>query len=195
MRDNEKASKEADSECKWYCLRAQTRREHIAAGHLRALDGVAVLCPQIRYRKATRRGKVWFQEAMFPGYLFARFDRLESESMVKYSPGVSGLVHFGTKVPSVPDSFIAELQSHLQEQTAGDANGEVIILTPVVKVGDEVEVASGPLAGESGQVVQVLGARERVMLMIEILGQSQLVDVDLFSLLLPKPSQGGEQPR
>ena len=51
----------------WFCVRCQTKREHIAAGHLRELLGVEVFCPRLRYRKATRRGKIWWMEPMFPG--------------------------------------------------------------------------------------------------------------------------------
>jgi transcriptional antiterminator RfaH len=42
----------------WFCVRTQTKREHIAAGHLREIEGVEVFCPRLRYRKATRRGKI-----------------------------------------------------------------------------------------------------------------------------------------
>ncbi len=56
----------------WYCLRSQPKHEHIAAAHLRLLEGVTVFCPRIRFKRATRQGLVWVTEAMFPGYLFAR---------------------------------------------------------------------------------------------------------------------------
>ncbi len=57
----------------WYCVRSQNKHEHIAAAHLRMLDGVTVFCPRIRFKRTTRRGVVWVTEGMFPGYLFARF--------------------------------------------------------------------------------------------------------------------------
>lgn len=172
----------ADDERFWYCVKAQTRREHIAARHIRELDGVEVLCPQIRYRKATRRGKVWFQEALFPGYFFAKFDRGEHERNVKYAIGVRGLVRFGSQVPPVPDAFMDELVQRMEEQ-----GGEVIELTPKIEVGTEVEVADGPLSGESGPVLKVLPGNDRVLVLIEMLGQKQIVSMDLFSLILPRP--------
>src|SRR5260370_33331325 len=58
----------------WFCLRAQPKREHIAAACLRQTCEVEVFCPRLRFRQLTSRGPVWFIEAMFPGYLFARFD-------------------------------------------------------------------------------------------------------------------------
>ena len=56
-------SSSSPSEPAWYCLKTQTKREAIAAAHLRELEGVEVFCPMLRYRKATRRGKVWWVEA------------------------------------------------------------------------------------------------------------------------------------
>ena len=58
----------------WFCLRAQPKREHIAAACLRQISEVEVFSPRVRFRKHTNRGPVWFVESMFPGYLFARFD-------------------------------------------------------------------------------------------------------------------------
>ena len=39
--------------------------------------------------------------------------------------------------------------------------------------------------GIQGKVVEVLPSSERVKLLVEFLGSSQVVDADLFSLLLP----------
>src|SRR5690606_1020565 len=72
----------------WYCVRCQPKREHIAAERLRALEAVEVFCPRLRYRKATRRGKVWWVEPLFPGYVLARFALAEMERAVTFCQGV-----------------------------------------------------------------------------------------------------------
>src|SRR5690606_14272011 len=76
----------------WYCARTQPKREHIAAQQLRELEGIEVFCPRIRYRKATRRGKVWWIEPLFPGYILVRFIRADMERAVTFGKGVTGLV-------------------------------------------------------------------------------------------------------
>ena len=63
----------------WYCLRTQTKREHLAAASLRQVEGIEVVCPRLRYKKVTRRGKIWWVEPLFPGYLLARFALAEIE--------------------------------------------------------------------------------------------------------------------
>src|SRR5258707_3918560 len=57
----------------WFCLKTQPKREHLAAIMLRRQFSVECFSPRLRFRRMTRRGPVWFVEAMFPGYLFARF--------------------------------------------------------------------------------------------------------------------------
>src|SRR5258708_33348521 len=76
----------------WFCLRAQPKREHIAAACLRQTCEVEVFCPRLRFRKLTSRGPVWFIEAMFPGYLFARFDYANCHRRVLKSPRIDGLL-------------------------------------------------------------------------------------------------------
>lgn len=167
----------------WYCVRTQTKREHLAAKSLGQLEGVESFCPRLRYRKATRRGKVWWIEAMFPGYIFAFFSRYESERAVVHTHGVMKLLKFGNYIPEIPATFVAELCQQMQEQEEGDE--DMLTLEPTVKKGDEVEIAHGALQGFQGEVVEVLPSHERVRLLIEFLGDTQVVEADLFSLLLP----------
>lgn len=174
-------------ELAWYCARTQTKREHIAAEHLRELEGVEVFCPRIRYRKATRRGKIWWMEPLFPGYLLVRFSLAEMERAVTYSQGIRGLVKFGNSSPPVPDSLVESLRDEVRLRAAGaSAVEEVLTVSPVIEVGEEVEIAHGPFQGMRGAVVSVASATERVKILLEFLGQEQPVDVDFFSILLPK---------
>jgi len=57
----------------WFCVRSQPKHEHIAAARLRE-SGLEVFLPRIRFKKHSVRGPVWVTEALFPNYLFARFD-------------------------------------------------------------------------------------------------------------------------
>jgi transcriptional antiterminator RfaH len=167
----------------WFCVRTQTKREHIAAGHLRELEGVEVFCPRLRYRKATRRGKVWWIEPLFPGYVLAKFDIANMERAVTFCQGIRGLVRFGSEVPAVPDEFVESLRQEIRNRSEDD---ELFSVAPVIEAGDEVEIAHGPLQGMRGTIVAVAPAAERVKVLLEFLGRPHAVDVDLFSILLPR---------
>ena len=173
---------------KWYCLRTQIKREHVAAASLREHEGIEVVCPRLRYKKVTRRGKIWWVEPLFPGYVLAKFDLEHQERMVSHANGVSHILKFGADYPFVPEEFMTSLREELESQ---EAENEVISVSPAVAEGDEVEIAEGPLRGLSGEVMEILPAQDRVRIFIEFLGSAQPVEVDLFSLLLPrKPAPG-----
>ena len=174
----------APSQPEWFCVRCQTKREHIAAEHLRAIEGVEVFCPRLRYRKATRRGKIWWVEPLFPGYVLAKFTIAEMERAVTFCQGVRGLVRFGSGVPAVPDSFVEALKQEVRSRSG--TTEEIFTVSPTIELGDEVEIAHGPLQGMRGTVIAVPSATERVKILLEFLGQPQAVDMDLFSILLPR---------
>jgi transcriptional antiterminator RfaH len=91
----------------WYCLRSHPKHEHIAAAHLRLLEGVHVFCPRIRFKRSTRQGIAWVTEAMFPGYLFASFELTEMHRQVRYARGVSAIVRFADRYPAIEERALA----------------------------------------------------------------------------------------
>lgn len=169
----------------WFCLKTPPKREHLAAAGLRQIDGVQVFAPRIRFRRATRRGPVWFAEALFPGYLFAHFFFPELHRRVAYMPGVSSFVRFGKTIATVQDSTIGSLR-----ERAGD--NETIVLDIELKRDDPVEIAAGPFRGLTAVVTQPLPSRERVKVLLEFLGRNLEAEVGVQELL---PSGQAKSPR
>ncbi len=159
----------------WFCLRSQVRHEAGAAARLR-LEGIEVFLPRIRFKRATVRGPVWVTEALFPGYLFARFDWVASQRLVRHAPGVSTIVSFGPHVPSVPAEVIAALRTTIGAQELHEISHEMI-------PGDAVQISGGVLHGLSAVVTQVLPARERVRVLLEFLGQQTSVEVEASAVV------------
>jgi len=163
------------SEEKWYCLRSQPKHEHIAAAHLRQYEDIEVFCPRVKIQRSTRRGLVWFTEALFPNYLFARFERERWQARVRSSPGVSGIVHFGDDVPTIPDRALSDLRSAMEDS-------EMMTVAFTIAEGDDVEIVDGPFRGQTGVVKLLLPARERVKVLLEVLGGVTEVDLRLTSV-------------
>ena len=166
----------------WYCVRTQMKREQIAAEHLRRLIGVEVFSPRLRYRKATTRGRIWWVEPLFPGYVLARFNLDAMKRQVNHCIGVRGLVRFGNTIPVISEVAVESLREEILKRSAIDT----VTTTPTIVVGDEVEVADGPLRGMNGVVLNISPATERVKVLLEFLGESQPIELDLFSLLIPR---------
>lgn len=160
----------------WFCLKTPPKREHLAAAGLRQLPGVRVFAPSLRFRKATRRGPVWFGEALFPGYVFAHFRFPELYRRVSYVPGVSSFVRFGDNVASIEEETMAALR----ERAGDDA---IIVLDESLKPTDPVEIAAGPFQGLTAVVTQLMPARDRVKVLLEFLGRSLEAEVRVQDVL------------
>ncbi|MFA7256293.1 MAG: transcription termination/antitermination NusG family protein [Kiritimatiellales bacterium] len=158
----------------WYCIRTQTKREHIAVGQLKRLEGVEVFCPRIRFRRNTKRGKVWFDEALFPGYLFARFDFNAMVRAVSGTVGVRGLVRFANECAQVPEYVVEMLRNEM--------DGTVIIPESELKAGDSAVMVDGAMRGLQVLIRQVLPGGERVKILMELMGTAVEAEVPMEAL-------------
>jgi transcriptional antiterminator RfaH len=156
----------------WFCLRSQLKHEHIAAAHLRRRGDVDVFVPRIRFKRLTRNGHVWVTEALFPNYLFARFDWHVCLRQICHSPGVSGVVHFGSHWPVIPDEVIDDLRALL-------GTNEIHLVPEEVSPGDPVQIAGGSFHGLHAVVSRVMPGPKRVAVLLEFLGRQTAVELDL----------------
>ena len=162
----------------WFCVRAKPKAEHLAAAHLRQLSGeipLEVFCPRIRYRRSTRRGPRHFCEALFPGYLFARFILQQHLRAVSYCGSVSGVLRFGEAYPIVPQGLIESLQQEMGEQ-------EICHVPAELEEGQEIEIGEGALRGFAGLVLKVHSGNDRVRVLLEFLGREQEVEVEAWKV-------------
>ena len=160
----------------WFCLRSQPKHEHIAAGHLRQIEGVEVYHPRIRFARSSRQGPVWITEALFPNYLFAKFEWKDFLTRVHYTPGVAGVVHFGTRWPTIPDEVIEELRHSLGPD-------DVHVVPKDVREGDNVQISGGAFHGLQAVVTKVMPGRLRVTVLLDFLGRQTMVEVGLPSII------------
>lgn len=159
---------------RWYCVRTQSKREHIAVGQLSRVEDIEVFCPRIRFQRNTKRGKVWFEEALFPGYLFARFDFNKNVRAVSGTVGVRGLVRFAGECAHVPAVVVDMLRQ--------EADGTVVIPEPALKTGDQAVLAEGAMRGLRAVVTQVMPGGERVKILMELMGTAVTAEVPMTAL-------------
>jgi transcriptional antiterminator RfaH len=160
----------------WFCLQAQPKHEHIAAAHLRKMGDIRVFLPRVRFQRVTRQGTAWVTEALFPGYLFARFEWRASLRHVQSVPGIRNIVHFGDHWPSVPEAIIEQLR-----QSVGA--DELHTIPREFFAGDAIHVADGILRGLHAVVSRVMDGRERVAVLMELLGRQIVIDLPIRSII------------
>ncbi len=162
----------------WFCLRTQTKREHIAAAILDRLDNVEVFCPRISQVKKTRTGKKRFVEAMFPGYIFAKFCYQSESRKVVHSQGITRMVELGDR-RVIPERIIEELKASIP---AGIIEAPDLSIEP----GAEIEFVTGSLKGLNGKVLAQLPAQNRIQILLDFLGREITVEVNPNDILLAR---------
>jgi len=159
------------SEPTWFAAWTKPKHEHIAAANLHRNFGLEVFLPRLQHKKLTRSGWRQVMEPLFPGYLFVRCVIDDRINDVQHTTGIKRLLQFGGKFPPIPDPVIEELQKHFQA-------GNVVTVEDTLSPGAEVTVAGGPFEGMSACVLRTLPAKERVQILLEILGRSTAVEVE-----------------
>jgi transcriptional antiterminator RfaH len=160
----------------WYCARTKPKHEHIAASNVTKNLGIEVFNPRLRIERATRRGVVRAIEPLFPCYIFVR-GFANTLNDIRYATGVSSLVHFGQQIPTVPDLVIEELRKCFE-------NEEPLPVEDCLSPGAEVSINDGAFRGFQAIVLRLLPARQRVQILLDILGRQTLVEVERKSVSL-----------
>lgn len=124
----------------------------------------------------TRRGLVWFTESLFPNYIFARFVLHRDLENVRFTPGVSQVLQFGNRYAIVPQPTIAELQ-----RSFGDS--ELLLSSEIPCKGDRVTISGPMMDGFEGVVLRVMPAKQRVQVLLEMLGRTSMVELSLASVV------------
>src|SRR5215471_7062143 len=151
----------------WCCARIEPFRERLAA-HCLGLNGFEIYCLRMREQIRIRGRKVVRTPPLFPGYLFLWVVRGWWDA--RWSAGVCGLIMDGEQPAKVPDAVIAEIKSR-------ERNGFVELPKPRGFVpGMRVRVIGGPLQNQIG-LLGALRARERVMVLLNLLGGQQRVEL------------------
>ncbi len=149
----------------WYCIRVMARREHIAALNLTQRTGLSVFSPRIRVQKKSPHPEPRFTtEALFPGYVFARFNYPMDARYVASTPGVLGVVSFGGNPPAVADHVIDQLSAEVNREASAPG-------VPLFEEGAWVRIIAGCFQGSEGRVLQCSTSSTRISVLLNLLGQ------------------------
>lgn len=144
----------------WYALKVRTGGELSAARGLQG-RGYDTFCPaQKERRRYSDRMKV-VETAVFPGYVFCRFD-LQKKLPVVSAPGIEYVVGFAGAATPIPESQLDDIRRIVQAGACA---------TDRFERGQRVRVTHGPLEGVEGILVRHPRG-DRLVISIELLNQS-----------------------
>ncbi|MDB6027489.1 MAG: nusG [Verrucomicrobiales bacterium] len=124
-------------------------------------------------------------ESLFPNYLFVRFELSSMLSEVKYTSGVSHVLQFGGRYPTIADDIIENLQTSFAQE-------ELQLSSDLPVEGDSVVIADKAFWGMQAVVLRVMPAQDRIRVLIEMLGRATAIELRLGSVVpalqpLPRP--------
>lgn len=164
----------------WYCLHTAPRQENKVALVLKRELMLEVFAPRIRFRRMRAGQPMWATEALFPGYLFAQFDYFERRRQINALPGVTSIVHFGEQVLPVGEVVMADLRALVRDN-------ETVEVAADPQPGSEVVITGGSLRGLRVLVTRVLPARQRIAVLLELLGSQREVEIERDRVLPVNP--------
>ncbi|MGI8960824.1 MAG: transcription termination/antitermination protein NusG [Bryobacteraceae bacterium] len=164
----------------WFCIHTAPRQENKVALVLQRELGLEVFSPRIRFRRMRSGAPQWTTEALFPGYVFATFDYLGRRRQINALAGVTNIVHFGEQAAPIDDSIMAELRLLV-------ADNETVEVSADPQPGSEVVIVGGALRGLRVLVTRVLPARQRIAVLLELLGSQREIEIERDRVLPVNP--------
>lgn len=146
---------------RWYAIHTKFHDEERADRNLTAW-GIETFAPRIKKRSYNQfSGKpINFSAALFPRYIFARFDADKMLGKIYHTRGVKLIVSFNQTPQSIDDEVIALIKSRVGEDG-------FVVIGEILKPGDEVIVKDGMLKGISGIFDRSMNADGRVMILLK----------------------------
>lgn len=134
------------------------------------MEDVEVLFPRMRFKRKRGDAVKEITEPLFPNYLFARFNPRHALARVRHAHGVQTVVHFGSRLPVIPDSVIQEIRQSLSAE-------EVCHVETSLAPGDTVGICSGAFSGLQAVITNYVPRKQRVTLLLEFLGRQVNLEI------------------
>ena len=147
----------------WFILQFKSNSHHLAAKNL-TRQGFETFLPLHETTSRRLSRFINTSKPLFPGYMFIRFDRAESEwHKINNTYGVSHLITFNSILKSIPTIFV----DHLMKRY--DLSGKLLPIQKLKK-GDQVTVLTGPFANFIA-TVEKYEADQRIWILIDLMGR------------------------
>lgn len=146
----------------WFLVNTKPKKE-FPVERIFLEAGFDIYCPRYVSEKHVR--------PFFPGYVFLRFEHPAQYRLVRYTRGVKKIVGNDGGPIALPKDIVDGIRGRER-----DGYIELLKFGEEPAIGDEIEVAEGPLKGLRGVFKREIGDRERVMILLNYVSyQGQLL--------------------
>ena len=160
----------------WFILQFKSNSHHLAAKNLNR-QGFETFLPLHETTSRRLSRFINTSKPLFPGYMFIKFDRAESEGhKINSTYGVSRLITFNSILKSIPTVFV----DHLMKRY--DLSGKLLPIQKLKK-GDQVTVLKGPFANFIA-TVETYEADQRIWILMDLMGSKTKIHTSSDSLTL-----------
>ena len=161
-----------DLQSDWYAVYTRHQHEKTVARILasKGFEAFLPLCSTV-HRWNDRNKQLWLP--LFPCYVFFR-QGIERRLEILTTPGIHALVSCGSQPAAIPCDEIDAIKRVTE-------SGAYVEPHPFLKCGEWVRVQRGPLTGIRGILLRQKSVY-RLILSVDILGQSAAVEVDAFAV-------------
>ncbi len=148
----------------WYAAYTKCNHEKTVRKLLND-KGIVTFLPRIIVPSRRQDRKVLIKRPLFPNYLFVELNEVHDNWMKTFrTPGLVSICGNGRPMP-IPDQDIESIRIFVNSERN-------LYPLPYLKVGSRVQVISGPLAGAIGILEKEDHERRRLIVSIELMGQS-----------------------
>jgi transcriptional antiterminator NusG len=152
----------------WFAVWTRARHEGRVLDQLQRKDLEAFL-PRVPRWSRWKDRKKRVEWPLFPGYCFVRIHPDDTLPVLKCS-GVVAVVSSNGRPAVIPDVEIDSIRTLVDSELSYDP-------CPFVKIGQMVQVVSGPLKGVVGRLTRK-GNHARLVLSVDLIGQGVAVELD-----------------
>ena len=152
----------------WYLIKTKARQENIAIKNLENQEYITY-CPTVTINNK--------QVVLFPGYIFVHLDKKTDNWLpIRSTKGVVNFVRFGLYFAQVPDNVIEFIKANKLISLEKLKNLDKF------KPGDKVQITDGVFKN-CVAIFKSFKSDERVILLMNILGQQQAINIKQESLI------------
>ena len=155
----------------WYCVYTKPKSEDIVCNKLSVFEGIECLNPKLKRNTLVRKKPVELTEALFPCYIFLKFNASKYYHLIKNTRGVKRVLCNGAGEPYIVNPNIIEILMQKMQ------NNYIDISSVAFEDGDQVEVKSGVLKGLKGILSKGIKRSERVLVLLNALEYQANIEI------------------